>query len=306
LFYRPALVNSSSLKFDYPKGVNLSCYSTLSSTEALPFNFKEYELGKVVYANDDKSEITVLANVDGERIKICDIALSERFAASPFQYDKASQQLLFTARSFVGSVDGKIILDFGEHGKVNLESVPQKSLEITGLSEGVYPCKILRPASAFVQSKSKTIWAGDVVVGEKEKFLYKGKCLHITRVNLGWESDPDKIQNWLVPHYNYYVDDIVGIYLDEQWYYTGKLFYKIGESRNYMDVQKNSKGIYENINPVRIEFRTKNSFWLVAGYKDRTDFLGELFFEKEKGRISNNDRLGKVINLYKCEVVNNV
>ncbi|MDR0914478.1 MAG: hypothetical protein LBM65_04870 [Oscillospiraceae bacterium] len=308
LFYRTAMVNSSSLELDIPKGINLNCYATSNLKTELLNKGNFYELGKEIYTSSHiDNDIIVFAKIDGENIELCNIAMKEQFTAPPIQYDVSQQQLFFTARNFIGDTEGKIVIDFEGYKKIEMDSPPLESFIISGLKESVYPCKIYRPSNGF--TPAKTIWSGDVVVGQKEKFLFKGKLLHILSVNLGWGSDSDDVLKWLVPRFEYYIDRITGVYdeKDEQWYYIGKLYvYDYRGEKRYLNAQKNSREEYETINPVRLEFRTKNSFWLVAGYKYGSEFLGELMFEEESGRISNNDRIGKTINLYRCEVMNNV
>lgn len=70
---------------------------------------------------------------------------------------------------------------------------------------------------------------------------------------------------------------------------------------------KNEEGDKEMINPVRIELRSNNSFWLVAGYeKENKDFLGELIFDKMRRGLCNinshDTKRFAVVNLYKFKV----
>ena len=82
----------------------------------------------------------------------------------------------------------------------------------------------------------------------------------------------------------------------------------------YIDIDDlnltNEKGSIEKINPVRIELRSNNTFWLLAGYNidDEDDFLGELIFDKKDRSVCNMNAKNpgssvlerySVINLYK-------
>ena len=67
---------------------------------------------------------------------------------------------------------------------------------------------------------------------------------------------------------------------------------------------ENENGEKDQINPVRIELRSNNSFWLVAGYdKDNDEFLGELIFDNLRRTLcnidSNDTSRYRVANIYK-------
>lgn len=62
---------------------------------------------------------------------------------------------------------------------------------------------------------------------------------------------------------------------------------------------KNDYGICETTNPVRIELRSNNTCWMVAGLEsdDVNDFLGELFLD-HYNQLSNMANGNKPINYY--------
>jgi len=128
-------------------------------------------------------------------------------------------------------------------------------------------------------------------------------------------SDKDNC-TWKRPNATYILRDLE--YIEESYqgqtygYYIGNLGFIKDEKITDINFMENEKEEKDKINPVRIELRNNNSFWLVAGYnKENIDFeLGVLIFDNTRRGLCNINSKDtsryNAINLYKFEEVDNV
>lgn len=114
--------------------------------------------------------------------------------------------------------------------------------------------------------------------------------------------------NWIRPYPTYIIRDLQ--YMEESdqgksiGFYIGKLGFVKDNKITFLNFLENENGEKDKINPVRLELRSNNSFWLVAGYdKENNDFLGELIFDNTHRGLCNinskDTKRYKVVNLYK-------
>ena len=122
-----------------------------------------------------------------------------------------------------------------------------------------------------------------IIIGDINKLRFKGKRILIKKVRLTNERTCEEIAP-------IYVDELS--YVGEQdncLYYMGRGFIVNKRGKKvYLDLMKNSDGVEEKTNPIRLELKSERSCFIVAGVnpQDMTDFLGEFTLDSNN-RISN-------------------
>ena len=138
------------------------------------------------------------------------------------------------------------------------------------------------------------LYEDDFIYGDINKIRFKNKILKFERVMLTGQAKTNDIVPFYVDHL-WYVGEEDGCH-----YYTGSAYFinKNGY-KTYLNTMKNSYGAMDKINPVRIELRSENSCFIVAGANsdDIHDFLGEFTLDT-RNRISNYDKNTRGIDYY--------
>jgi hypothetical protein len=309
VWYKNLLNNGDLLEIDNPKGnetVSIFGKADGKSFEIAKNQNGKFEIGRAIYANEKYTNISVRFSDTKKQFDLFNIATKEHFADNPLIHNNG-KVYWDVENTFVGSSDNDFLLDVG--GKnVFRNRIDGKNKEIlNNIKEDIYKIIVkIKDKNIFLKDeKWDTVFEGNLIIGKPEKFRFKKKYICIESINTAFSADIDN--NWITPRKNYIIRDLE--YLEIQdgeqiiEYYVGRL--KIARQDNsFIDYLENEKGEKDQINPVRIELRSNNSFWLVAGYdKDNDDFLGELIFDnarRELCNINSSDRTRyKVANIYK-------
>ena len=134
--------------------------------------------------------------------------------------------------------------------------------------------------------KADRLFEQQVVFGDINKIRFKGKCLRFEKVMLTGKASYEEIKPFYVDHL-WYIGEFDGCH-----YYTGSVYIVNRDGwKTYLNTMPNSDGTYDDINPIRIELKSENSCFIVAGVNpdDVDDFLGEFTLDT-KNRISNFNR----------------
>lgn len=309
LWYKDLLENGDLLEIDNPKEdeeIKLFVKSDGQKNEIPKNQNGKFEIGRTIYANQNKRDIFVYFTNKTKECPLFTIATKEHFVDPPVVYING-KVYWDVENSFVGSSDNNFILDIG--GKdVFRNRIDSKNKEIlSDIQDNIYKITVkLKEKNIFSKDeKWDTIYEGSLTIGKLEKFRFNKKYICIESVNTAFSADIEK--NWIKTRKNYIIRDLE--YLEIQdgeriiGYYIGRL--KIARQDNsFIDYLENEKGEKDRINPVRIEMRSNNSFWLVAGYdKENDDFLGELIFDNASRELCNinsrDSKRYKVANIYK-------
>ena len=206
--------------------------------------------------------------------------------------------------TFVGDKDNDFFIIAKANGK-DKKSIRKKvgstNIEFGNFEEDIYEIivKIKDKNPLFYEEKYNAIFEGKLIVGKKEQFRFKNKRIKLLSANC-FNNKPFE---WIRFIPRYFIEDLQ--YVEEE----GSVFYKgnlcvidqNGETR-ILDTMLNEKGVYDKINPVRIELRDNSTLWLVGGYEGENDFIGNLFYDKwnlEICNIQKSDDQYEEINFYK-------
>lgn len=311
LWYKEFLVNGDLLEIDNPKvGIEFKLYGM---ADGKPFEItknqnEKFEIGRAIYANEGKKAILVYCYNQKEKFEIFNVATKEHFIDNPLIYRNGTVYW-DVENTFVGEENNEFFLIVKGEGNNGIRTkIGEENKELNNIGEDIYRITVkIKDKNIFSREESyHPIFEGNLIVGKPEKFRFKRKMLCIKEVSAAF-SDTDNC-TWKRPMATYILRDLE--YLEESCqgqsyeYYMGNLGYIIDGRITNLNFMENEKGEKDKINPVRIELRNNNSFWLHAGYnKEIDDFLGELIFDKIHNGLcninSNNSKRYVVVNLYK-------
>ncbi len=309
VWYKDLLNKGDLLEIDYPKGnetVSILGKADGKSFEIAKNHNGKFEIGRAIYANEYNTNIFVRLSDAQKQFDLLSTATKEHFIDNPLIYNNG-KVYWDVENTFVGGSDNDFLLDIG--GKdVFRNRIDSKNKEIlSDIKDDIYKITVkIKDKNIFLKDeKWNTIYEGSLTIGKPEKFRFKKKYICIEDINTAFSADIEN--NWIKPRKEYIIRDLE--YLEIQdgeqiiKYYIGRL--KIArQDDSFIDYLENEKGEKERINPVRIELRSNNSFWLVAGYdKANDEFLGELIFDNARRELCNinssDSTRYKVANIYK-------
>lgn len=310
-WYKDCIKDGDLLHIDYPisgQMINVyGKYGRIRSNVSFDNSSQKFKIGRFVYSNEDKEEIVVsISDRINTELVLFKLSTKEFFKDNPFSY-REGRVLWNVEETFVGEKNRKFFVEVGDLKK---EVDCHNQVLFDDLKEDVYDT-IVRVNSKNIFTKEKSvIYRGFLIVGKEEKFQFRNKMLKLLYVSSSFSVETQK---WEPLNYTYIVKDLNYFELEEDnglhCYYLGNLFIEKGGKIQDIDELNlcNEKGEVDLLNPVRIELRSNNSLWLIAGYnvEDKDDFLGELIFDRAKGCLCNfNTRNNpfnryKIVNLYK-------
>lgn len=310
-WYKKLLENGDLLEIDYPYYGHSFQVFAKSRKKRMEITLdsinKKFKIGRCIYENDNIEEIMVcLSDRMNMELALFRVSTKEFFMDSPFVYRDG---IVFwnVVETFIGDENGKFVVEVGDNVK---ELDYHNQIIFEGLKEDVYDTIVRIKSKNIFAKENPVIYKGSLPVGKEELFKYRNKLLKIYSVSSSFSFDTNK---WEMLNYDYVIKNLSYIEVQEDdgvhGYYLGKLL--INKGGRWQDIDDlrltNERGEVDLINPVRIEFRSNNSLWLIAGYnvEDKDDFLGELIFDYAKGQLCNyNAKYNpynryKIVNLYK-------
>ena len=306
LWYKDFIQNGDLLEINNPleNEVIKVFYEIESHIVEIPINQSgKFEIGRVIYANQGKKDITVYCTNETTKYNLFTISTKEHFIENPLRYNNGTV-IWDVENTFVGDKDNDFFIIAKANGK-DKKSIRKKvgstNIEFGNFEEDIYEIivKIKDKNPLFYEEKYNAIFEGKLIVGKKEQFRFKNKRIKLLSANC-FNNKPFE---WIRFIPRYFIEDLQ--YVEEE----GSVFYKgnlcvmdqNGETR-ILDTMLNEKGGYDKINPVRIELRDNSTLWLVGGYEGGNDFIGNLFYDKwnlEICNIQKSDDQYEEINFYK-------
>lgn len=300
LWYQDILQNGDLLEINNPiesKDVKVFCSIDEETIEVTKNRNGKFEIGRVIYANENKNDIFVYFINEEEKLVLFNVATKEHFVDNPLIYSNG-KVFWNIENTFVGKTNNEFFLIMkGDGNNIIRTKIGEKHKEFTNISEDIYQITIkIKDNNIFLEQDNYiTIYENCFIVGKKEQFKFYKKRIVLDKikcVNKGWLT--------LIP--KYFIDNLKYIEEDDNIYYIGKLCVidKTGTTK-VLNNMINEKGTYDKTNPVRIELRNKNTLWLVAGWEGGNDFIGNLFCDKRRKGICNiqkQDNRFDEINLY--------
>lgn len=313
-WFKVFLANGDLLEVDTPKEFNeIEIYG---KADGKPFKIArnqhgKFEIGRVIYSNEGNQDITVYYSNKSEKFEFFNVATKEHFVDNPLIY-KNGKVLWDVENTFIGEKNNDFFLIIKGEGKNKLRTkISGDNQELGNFVEDLYRIAVkIKDKNLFSrEERYKLIFEGELIIGKPEAIRFKRKYLCIKRVSAAFSDTENCTWNRLNATYVIYdleyVEELHEGHIYD--YYTGILGFVNDEKLTNLDFMKNEEGDKEMINPVRIELRSNNSFWLVAGYeKENKDFLGELIFDKMRRGLCNinshDTKRFAVVNLYKFKV----
>jgi len=311
LWYKGFLGNGDLLEIDNPsvnEEIKLFGKAEGKTTE-IPRNQNEkFEIGRAIYTNEGKKDICVYCIKAGEKLELFTTSTKEHFIDNPLVY-RNGNVFWDAENTFIGDKHNEFFLiikgdgDKGIRTKIGLENI-----ELNNIEEDIYKIIVkIKDKNIFSTGEIyQPIFEGNLIVGKPEKFKFKNKIICIKEVSTSFSDGANN--NWIRPYATYVIRDLQ--YMEEfdqgqtYGFYIGNLGFVKDKRISPLNYMENEYGENDVINPVRLELRSNNSFWLVAGYdKDNHDFIGELIFDNIRRGLCNVNSKDKsrykVVNLYR-------
>lgn len=289
--------NSAELIIDLPTEMGYQVFLDNNTVLSDSAAFNSFKLGETLWSmlQDGRNEIIVFVKVeDIAVIPILTVCLKEKLKFSPFVIS-GKEMLWDVGKSFVGDSTPKFRISFCENDKVKHsfdvsetidENYKSRYFSLAELEIGIYDVTVdLMKRVGFIE-KPLRLFEQQVVFGDINKIRFKGKSLRFEKVMLTGKASYEEIKPFFVDHL-WYIGEFDGCH-----YYTGSAYIINRDGwKTYLNTMANSEGTYDDINPIRLELRSENSCFIVAGVNpdDMDDFLGEFTLDT-KNRISNFNR----------------
>lgn len=289
--------NSAELVIDLPIEMGYQVILNNNSILADSTAFNSFKLGETIWSmlQGSRDEIVVFVKIeDIGVIPIFTVCLKEKLKFSPFVI--SGKEMLWDVRkSFVGNSTPGFRISFRENETVKnsfdldeiiYENYEGRCLSLDELKIGIYDVTIdLMKRVGFIE-KPICLFKQQVVLGDMNKIRFKGKYLRFDKVMLTGKASYEEIQSFYVDHL-WYKGEFDGCH-----YYTGSAYIiKKDDRKTYLNTMPNGEGTNDVTNPIRMELRSNNTCFIVAGVNpdDMDDFLGEFTLDT-KNRISNYNR----------------
>ena len=276
--------NSSIIEMDVPISVS---YKTLltprdEELEKTDNQLSGYKLGQQIYSQLDRYDNAMLLIDLGEKnyLPILRIHTSEKFIADPYTLHDYNHLKWNPINTYVGDENDYFDLSISDKNgslvkTISLDQSPSE-IDLSDIEDGHYTLNIdLKPKSIF--KGKRTLLTKRIIIGNENRFRFRNKTLSISQVMLQNEFSPTYIKTIHIDNLRFLEKT------DECLYYSGYMYFIHNNGHKiYLTTMKNDENSFDKTNPVRIELRSDNSCWLVAGLESDSinNFLGELFLDQ--------------------------
>jgi hypothetical protein len=268
----------------------------------------KYSLGALVYSISQYEAIFFMLYNKNAMFELLVLSTLEHFQSQPVIYSSNTLKWC-PQRSFIGEKEHRFTLRLhNESSNFLIENLTMtnQTIDIVHIPKDLYQLSITMFSTNLFLSSKQEIYECEYRVGTKEELRLKGKEIIIQEVYCGNET-PDKsiIFEQLIP--TYFIDNLEYINVDGRDYYLGSFgVFTLEGKKRHLNRMENSRQVFEQINPVRIEFITNDIIYLLAGYNinDPDDYLGLLFYNRDKKYIDNQENKKKpnCVNAYKVTI----
>jgi hypothetical protein len=303
LWYKEFLENGDLLEIDNP--IEDKDITIFGKADGEPFEIArnkigKYEIGRSIFSYEGKRDISVYFLCGKYCFELFTIATKNHFTANPLLYING-KVFWNVEETFVGDKNNEFFLVIKSNDNNLRTKITNINSEIKNLNEDI--CKVqvkIKDQNIFLKTESyQLIYEGELLIGSPEKFKFKNKIISLISAN----CFNFKSSEWIPINPKYFIRKLKLVQEYENTYYAGQLCMVNHDGGIIVvNTMKNEKGEYDNINPVRVEFRDNSTLWLVAGWEGGNDFIGNLFYNmrlKDLCNIQKQDNRFDEINLYK-------
>ena len=306
LWYKNFLKAEDLLEIDNPKEdktVSLFVIADNKSFSIFKNKNGQFEVGKEIYKNENKKDISIFLSNGKEKSFIFSVATKEHFINNPLIY-KDKRLYWYAEDTFIGDIDSTFFLIANNEGNRKIRiKLGVNNVEFQNFTNGIYQIKVkIKDKNSLSKHDiyhSIPIFESELLVGKLKngEFRLKDKRIVLTSV-IGFNAGCEIL---LKP--KYFIDKLQFVQEEKKNYYSGRLcVIDLNGKIIILNTMLNEKNSYDRINPVRIELRENSTLSLVAGWQGSNDFIGNLFCDRKRKGICNiaiEDNLFYEINLYK-------
>jgi len=141
----------------------------------------KYEIGRIIYANEGLTDITVFINYGKENYKIFNLSTKEHFTTNPLSY--VDGKIFWNVgNTFIGDKSKEFFLIIKSEKKNYSVKLTCKNCEIKGLDEDIYKVTIKIKDNKLFSKREKydIIFEGDLLVGKEKRLI-----LYMRNYNIG-------------------------------------------------------------------------------------------------------------------------
>ena len=305
LLWYKQIHNNAELEVVLPN--DLKCQISINNDylAAVPNKNNIYKFGERLYFEKDegKDEAAICLHINGKLIAcLMHVAFKECFFLDPLLTIEKGE-LKWDPTSYIGDVSDSFTLELEIKGvvkkiiRLNNQSITMK---IDNLEENIYEARLWLK-KGFVD-KTRCLWGKhSFVVGNYNELKYKNKMLKIDSIMLDGGREYLNIKPLYARSIKYW-GEFLGIDYYSAIIYAKNCFGKWIK----LDFMPNNSGTPDIINPVRIEFKSSKSLWMVVNFygPEANDFDGEIFYDSERNMVNNDYRkiISKSIDYYCCSI----
>ncbi len=306
------LPDGSLLELDYPSGYTPAIIlNTDYSVSSYAGHSDRFLLGQSVLSLKGKEkQVRVFCQLGEELFPLTKYYLTPFLSTDAIIQTKDKTELIWSPLSFIGPEDPRfritvysstreackpLRVEIGANGYKTIgldkralerKKTEKRIISLRNLTDGYYQVSVEWLEKAAFGEAWKSLWNNpkQIQIGDERVFRYRGKTLKLSAVMLTGQTTRTPIRCIYVDNLSYLGD------VDDFDVYSGNLFVEINGNKTYLNWMKNENGEKETVNPVRLQFRSTRSCWIVAGlnpdFTDKNDFeTGELTFDRSTYQV---------------------
>jgi hypothetical protein len=238
----------------------------------------EFEIGRTIYANEDKKTISVFAfNSNDDKFDFFTLATKEHFMENPLSYSNG-KAFWNVEDTFLGDKNNDFLFTIestNSHVEIERKNKNREIKDLSDLPDDIYNVQIkIKDKNIFFKEETY-IFEGKLLVGKWEEIRFKNKRFVLLSANVYSAR-----YEWILFTPKYFVDKLQFVQEEKNSYYLGRLcVVDKGGKTKVLNRMKNEEGDYDKINPVRIELGDHSTLGLVGSQG------GDLFCDKKRKGI---------------------
>jgi hypothetical protein len=223
LWYNDFLENGDILEIDNPienEDIKVFGKANEETFEIFKNQSDKFELGRIIYANEGLTEISIFISCGKDVFKIFTLSTKEHFITNPLSY--ADGKVFWNVEdTFVGDKSNEFFLIIKSEENNYRSKITYKNCEISNLNEDICKVKVkIKDKNIF--SKRDTyhpLYEGELLIGSPDNLRFKYKKIKLLSANC-FDS---KKSEWIHFIPKYFINNLKLVQEDENVYYTGQL-----------------------------------------------------------------------------------
>lgn len=310
--YFREITNSSLLDIDIPLGFDyiIALSHEVNIHLERTADGKHYKLGQTIFSINGITldETMLFIKLNDAFYELARITLKSKFLIDPIIVDSKNFTISWKPDSFVGdrNLNSLKIKIINKEGSIDFEQVlsleASMTFHVDFLEEGYYDVQISGISGGFLR-KEEHLFKKEYLFGNFKNIRFKNKILKINRA-VTFEDTKNKSQ--IIQIRPFYISDVRFLAEKDGFdVYCGNLFlYSNMTGKRIYSNMRDAYGVYQRINPLRIELKTLTSCYLGYGL-DKNDpdleYDGEFAVDYD-GKTTISNRGARGVDFYLFEV----